>query len=157
MPEVMAAIQDVWVAEDLTALCGRLDASGDAEAVSGFVAGLAHPPRRREERQITCRQRASVSYADQRSGGPAGLVGLGGNLAEWVADAYVSDAYARAAAVDPRGPAEGETRVQRGGSWLSIDPMDFRGAARGALPPALRLNDGGARCVAPLPADAHVD
>lgn len=75
-----------------------------------------------------------------------GISGLGGNLAEWTADWYAADAYAAGSDVDPTGPPTGDRRVQRGGSWVSVDPLDFRAAARGALDPTLRLNDVGARC-----------
>lgn len=157
MPDVMTAIRDVWVPEDLTGLCASLDAVPDDQAVTRFVDGLAQPPRQRDAKEITCEHTSAVPYADQNLGGASGLVGMGGNLAEWVADAYEPDAYAHASPTDPVGPTEGETRVQRGGGWLVTDPLDFRAAARTALPPSLRLNDVGARCAAPIPSaqDAH--
>lgn len=62
-----------------------------------------------------------------------GLYDLCGNVAEWCWDhggVPTSDA-----ATDPRGPAEGVTRVLRGGSWRS-GPTDVRVAARASRDPA---------------------
>jgi len=47
-----------------------------------------------------------------------GLHNVTGNVWEWCADRFGLDAYARHEARNPRGPARGEQRVQRGGSYL---------------------------------------
>ncbi|MCB9695032.1 MAG: SUMF1/EgtB/PvdO family nonheme iron enzyme, partial [Alphaproteobacteria bacterium] len=48
---------------------------------------------------------------------------------------------------DPKGPATGTLKVQRGGGWTDEDPVELRSAARAALPPDSRLVDVGFRCV----------
>ncbi|WP_437681453.1 formylglycine-generating enzyme family protein [Sorangium sp. So ce131] len=62
--------------------------------------------------------------ASPRGASPYGALDMSGNVSEWVADWYDRDAYrhhAAAVALDPIGPAAGDLRVQRGGSFL--DPL----------------------------------
>jgi acetoin utilization deacetylase AcuC-like enzyme/formylglycine-generating enzyme required for sulfatase activity len=48
-----------------------------------------------------------------------GLHDMHGNVAEWTNDVYGKDTYAVSPSGNPRGPAEGEQYVLRGGSWAS--------------------------------------
>lgn len=73
--------------------------------------------------------------AGQRECNGYGLCDMSGNVWEWAFDWY-SDAPL-GAATDPLGPAEGQGRVMRGGSWGGDAPK-ARVAERGAAPVGYR-------------------
>jgi formylglycine-generating enzyme required for sulfatase activity len=71
-----------------------------------------------------------------------GLLDMGTIVHEWCLDWY--GPYVEGPARDPRGPAEGERRASRGGSWrhhVRFAPPP----ARSSLPPAFRYADYGFR------------
>jgi formylglycine-generating enzyme required for sulfatase activity/serine/threonine protein kinase len=75
-----------------------------------------------------------------------GLYDMHGNVAEWCADYYRADYYARSPGQDPTGPAAGDSslRVLRGGSWM--DPArNCRTAARNSS--IIRAKEYGFRVV----------
>jgi formylglycine-generating enzyme required for sulfatase activity len=98
---------------------------------------------------------AAVAWYSETSDGSAHPVGLKapnawglfdmlGNVAEWTMDVYAP--YPRADVEDPTGPAEGATRVVRGGSWRSFPPA-LRCAARVGTPGSYQLPHLGLRVV----------
>ncbi|MGJ7441316.1 formylglycine-generating enzyme family protein [Aquipuribacter sp. MA13-6] len=93
-----------------------------------------------------------VTTAPVRSFAPNGF-GLWqtvGNVWEWCADWYDPGWYGRSPAKDPRGPADGGTRVLRGGSYLCHDSYcnRYRNAARSSNTPDSSMGNAGFRTVA---------
>jgi formylglycine-generating enzyme required for sulfatase activity len=68
-----------------------------------------------------------------------GLYDMHGNAWEWCGDYYDEEYYARSPSADPRGPAETNVRVRRGGGWNSF-PLYARASFR-------NYNSGDSRCV----------
>jgi len=79
-----------------------------------------------------------------------GALDMAGNVAEWVLDAYAP--YGRRAVRDPRGPAEGERHVVRGGGWFA-QGWDSRAALRQRVDPERRRDFVGLRLCVPLAVD----
>ncbi len=76
------------------------------------------------------------------------LFDMHGNVAQWVADWY-HEGYDSEPQKNPAGPASGENRVLRGGSWSS--PADkCRAASRDWYFPQGKSETNGFRCAAPV-------
>jgi formylglycine-generating enzyme required for sulfatase activity len=73
-----------------------------------------------------------------------GLHDLHGNVWEWVQDWFASDYYERGVNTDPPGPATGNRRVVRGGSWSGI-AVNARSASRDDPFPDSRYSNIGFR------------
>jgi formylglycine-generating enzyme required for sulfatase activity len=72
-----------------------------------------------------------------------GVLDLAGNAWEWVADAY--GAYSGEDQTNPTGPADGDERILRGGSWAYYPPF-LRTAHRYPVPPTADYLAVGFRC-----------
>jgi len=73
-----------------------------------------------------------------------GFYELGENVHEWCADWFQKDYYAGSPEKNPRGPATGERRASRGGSWRHHIKVS-RCAARSSIPPHFQYADYGFR------------
>ena len=76
---------------------------------------------------------------------PYGALDMAGNLREWVADWYDANYYAVSPQSNPTGPADGQFKVLRGGSWHS-DLYLVRSSDRQYLAPDTRDISVGFRC-----------
>jgi formylglycine-generating enzyme required for sulfatase activity len=69
-----------------------------------------------------------------------------GNVWQWTADWYDSTSYAGGDSRDPVGPAGGQQRVLRGGSWAD-GAFSARTSTRFRAGPIVRMANNGVRCV----------
>ncbi|KPK64634.1 MAG: hypothetical protein AMK73_04560 [Planctomycetes bacterium SM23_32] len=102
--------------------------------------------------------RETTHAVGEKNANPWGLHDMHGNVAEWCNDFYAEGYAPSLGGVDPRGPAEGDERVLRGGSWRSTADA-CRSSARYSEPPGFAdvcfgYEAYGFRCVKAAPAEA---
>ena len=81
----------------------------------------------------------------QRPANGFGLYDISENVHEWCSDWFDDSYYVASPARNPRGPATGERRASRGGSWRHQIKIT-RVAARSSIPPEFAYSDYGFRC-----------
>jgi formylglycine-generating enzyme required for sulfatase activity len=84
---------------------------------------------------------------------PAGLHHLAGNVAEWVQDWWAPDYYRASPANAPSGPAQGDYKVIRGGSW-DQPPAELTPTFRAYHNPDRGAAHIGFRCARSAPSDS---
>jgi iron(II)-dependent oxidoreductase len=70
---------------------------------------------------------------------------MSGNVMEWVSDWYDRNYYASSTDTNPLGPADGEFKAIRGGSWLSSEE-DLAIVVRDSFDPTVARANLGFRC-----------
>jgi formylglycine-generating enzyme required for sulfatase activity len=83
-------------------------------------------------------------YSSGQSG--FGALNMAGNVAEWTRDWYSENYYAQSVVENPTGPASGDTKVVRGGSWDFV-PFFARAVHRLSWVPNDSSFSVGFRCV----------
>jgi len=78
---------------------------------------------------------------------PYGVMGMVGNVWEWVQDWWDDNYYKNAPADNPQGPFTGKYSVLRGGSWEERSLFNIRASVRVGNIPSGKDNDMGFRCV----------
>ena len=108
-----------------------------SDAMFSKRASLDFTPNRQAE--------ALAAWAKVKGASDLGLQDMSGNVSEWTADWYDEEFYLKNPAINPRGPAEGTAKVQRGGSYTNT-PYRLRSTFRTKGDPTEHDPNVGFRC-----------
>jgi formylglycine-generating enzyme required for sulfatase activity len=138
--------------QDAAAYCawagGRLPAEAEWErAARGLAEGAKYPWGEAEPTDKLARFNRLDGPGDvcQFPNNYFGLCDMAGNVWEWTADWYEREYYAGAPERNPKGPAQGQYRVLRGGSWADVEKY-LTCAYRSFARPGERSPNIGFRC-----------
>jgi len=88
----------------------------------------------------------STHIVGKKQANELGIYDMSGNIYEWCADWFYDKYYKKSPFDNPAGPASGDTRVIRGGSW-KYNPKGLKVTHRMNIRPASRYSDVGFRVV----------
>lgn len=89
----------------------------------------------------------STKPVGQKKPNGFGIHDMLGNVREWTADWFDPDYYEKSPKIDPKGPPEGERKVERGGAFF-LPKRSVTATIRYNHPPTFRLYFLGFRCAA---------
>lgn len=139
---------DLWTVEQGAAVCAEVEAL-PAEQISSAMKARAEQAIADAERGVSplrCDRADVVEVMAAVDKHPWKLLGLAGNVFEWVVDGYDPAFYARSPGSSPAAPPA-ERHVIRGGSTASTELTEWRTTARSSMPSGARTSDVGLRCV----------